>query len=77
VSRMDYVNWQAPTRLGRRINELRRRYFDRRELWRLAVERQDLNDAHRHKTMAHRLLMKANATEARAISRGDGRKTED
>ena len=65
-------NWQAPTRLGRRINELRGRFFDRQEKWRLAIGRQDLNEAHRHKVSAHRLLMKSYAAEGRAIARGDG-----
>jgi len=65
-------NWKAPTRLGRRINELRGRFFARNEQWRLAVARQDLNEAHRHKVAAHRLLMKSYAAEGRAIARGDG-----
>ena len=68
----DDPNWQAPTRLGRRINELRGRYFARREQWRLAIERQDLNEAQRHKVSAHRILMKSYAAEGRAIARSDG-----
>ena len=41
----------------------------RNEQWRLAVARQDLNEAHRHKVAAHRLLMKSYAAEGRAIAR--------
>ena len=68
----DDPNWQAPTRLGRRINELRKRYFERREQWRNAIDRQDLNEAQRHKVSAHRLLMKSYAAEGRAVARGNG-----
>ena len=59
------------TRLRWRFRELRRRYEDRREDWRLAVAWQDLNEARRHATAAHRLLRKSYDVEAKAHARGE------
>ena len=52
-------NWKAPTRLGRRINELRGRFFARNEQWRLAVAPKTSTRRTATKVAAHRLLMKS------------------
>lgn len=59
------------TRLRARFRDLRTRFFDRMEARRLAIERQDVNEASRHLRSAHRILRKADAVEEKAHARSE------
>ena len=59
------------TKLRARFRDLRNRHFRRRDDWQRAVTRQDLNEAERHKTSAHRLLRKSFDVEAKAYARAE------